>query len=181
MKTEFPSPTCFPATDGSALKIAVIYEDFASGKRAKHFAESLAQRLGSASPPAESLWRSDLLEYPPIAAEAARAAADCDYLILALHAVRALPLAVRIWVENHIEHAARRNGGSIVLLLITGEREDSQGERWRASLGVRHQLRALCAEKDFPFFCHVSALPTDEIVANLCPPGQAPRVRPGGD
>ena len=78
-----------PSAASSALKVTVLYEDFASGTRAKHFSENLAERLGSSCPLAESLWRCDLLEYPPIAAEVARSAANSAYLIIALQWGRA--------------------------------------------------------------------------------------------
>ena len=167
MKNECVSPEYFSAADAStasALKIVVIYEDFASGKRAKHFAERLAEQHGCACRLTESLWRSDLLEYPPIAAEVAREATGCDYLIVALHADRVLPLAVQLWIEAQLDTARQHGTGLVVLLDSVGE---NPGGKDAGAGGARRHLRARCAKKDVPFFCHAGAAPTDEVVASL--------------
>ncbi len=174
MQTEVLLPESFPGVDSTALKIVVIYEDVASGKRAKHFAEELAQRLGSTSPLDESLWRCDLLEYPEIATEAARAVADADYLIVALHRDRVLPLAAREWIESQLETAAREDTGLSVVLLNFGG--DICG--WHARGDARPYLRALCAEKGLPFFCHAEARAVDEIVGMLGRPSAVPERPP---
>ena len=115
MKTALESPECSPVAGTLAIKVTIIYEDFACGARAKNFAERLAEQLGSACPLAESLWRCDLLEYPPIAAEAARATAGCDYLIVALHADRVFPLATLQWIEARLDGAAGHGTGLVML------------------------------------------------------------------
>ena len=164
MKTEFDSPACLPGEDSSALKVTIIYDDFACGARAKNFAERLAAQLGSACPLAESLWRSDLLEYPPIAAEAARATAGCDYLIVALHADRVFPLATRQWIEARLDGAAGHGTGLVMLLNSGGE---NRGAGLRAPGNARHHLRSRCAEKGVPFFCSAGTLSADDAVASL--------------
>ena len=155
-----------PSAASSALKVTVLYEDFASGTRAKHFSENLAERLGSSCPLAESLWRCDLLEYPPIAADVARSAANSAYLIIALQWGRALPLAARAWLENQLELAARCSTSLVVLLLHPGGQIRSR-ERFRAPGDVHHHLRSLCEEQGVLFFCSAEARPSDELVAAL--------------
>ncbi len=154
------------AADSSALKVTVLYEDFATGTRAKHFSENLAERLDSSCPLADALWRCDLLEYPPIAAEVARSAAASDYLIIALQWGRALPLAACAWLESQLALAARCRTALVVLLLHPGG-EIRSGERWRTLGDVRHHLRALCEEQGVLFFCSAEAQPSDELIAAL--------------
>lgn len=161
--TNCQSPECFSADDSSALKVTIIYEDFARGARAKHFAEDLARRLGSHCPLAESLWRCDLLEYPPLAAEAARAVADSDYLIVALHRERTLPLATREWLGVQIQAAAREDTGLSVVLLNFG----GSTAGWRIRGDARPYLRTICAENGIPFFCHAEGRAVDELVDML--------------
>ena len=149
----------------SALKVTVLYEDFASGTRAKHFAENLAMSLGSSCPLTECMWRCDLLEYPAIADDVARSAATSDYLIIALRWGRALPLAARAWLEKQIEVTARWPT-SLVVLLLQPEGESGPGG-WRASGGACHHLRSLCAEKHVLFFDCAETAPPDEFVGSL--------------
>ncbi len=101
---------CSPLADSSAIKVAIIYEDFATGTRAKHFAERLASRIEPSSPLSQTLWRSDLLESWPIANAATRATADCDYMIVSLRSDTALPVATRDWIEAQLDGAAERHG-----------------------------------------------------------------------
>lgn len=161
--TEYQSPEYPYTADSSALKVTIIYEDFARGARAKHFAEKLAQRLGSPCPLRETLWRCDLLEYPEIADDAARAVADSDYLIVALHRERILPLATREWLKVQIETAARQDTGLSVVLLNFGG--DMRG--WRIRGDARPYLRTLCHENGIPFFCHAQERAVDELVDML--------------
>ncbi|MCE9611533.1 MAG: hypothetical protein K8R23_15150 [Chthoniobacter sp.] len=168
------SPECFPAAELSALKVTIIYEDFVRGARAKHFAEALARRLGSSCPLAESLWRCDLLEYPHLAEDAALAVAESDYLIVALHRERILPLATREWLQAQIETAAREDTGLSVVLLNFGG--DTAG--WRIRGDARPYLRTLCAENGIPFFCHAEERAVDEIVRVLGRPMSLPERSP---
>jgi hypothetical protein len=156
MKAEVDSPERIPFANVSALKVAIIYEDFASGTRAKHFAERLADGFSCHCPLAESLWRSELLESPEIAADAARAAADCDYLIISLRGDRLLPLATRQWIEAQLDGAASPAAGLIILA-------DSFQGKWRVVEGTRHYLRTLCIAKGVPFFSHAITNPEAEM------------------
>ena len=161
--TNCPSPESLSADDSSALKVAIIYDDFARGARAKHFAEDLARRLGLHCPLAESMWRCDLLEYPQIADDAARAVADSDYLIVALHRERLLPLATREWLGVQIGAAAREDTGLSVVLLNFG----GSTSGWRIRGDARPYLRTICAENGVPFFCHAEGRAVDELVEML--------------
>ena len=99
MKIEIDRPACSPRADLAAIKVAILYEDFACGTRARHFAERLAESAGAIAPPSETLWRLDLLRSPLVASEAAESAADCDYLIVSLRGDHDLPAAARQWIE----------------------------------------------------------------------------------
>ena len=124
MKGMIDPPDYVPAPDSPSLKFAIIYEDFASGTRATNFAQRLADDLQCLCPLSESLWRSELLEYPPVASEAAQAAADSDYLIVSQRGDRTLPTATRRWIEALLYGAAARGAGVIIL-------SDSCHGNWR--------------------------------------------------
>ncbi|MGB8169012.1 MAG: hypothetical protein WCF18_16060 [Chthoniobacteraceae bacterium] len=152
MQAEINSPERIPSADSSAIKVAIIYEDFASGTRAKHFAERLAEGLESHCPLSESIWRSELLEYAPLAERAARAAADCDYLIISLRGDRVLPAATQIWIGAQLDGAAAR--GTALIFLA-----DSYHGKWRVVEGTRRYLRTACEAKGVNFFSHAITAP----------------------
>lgn len=133
--------------------MTIIYEDFASGLRAKNFAERLAEQLGCACHLSESFWRCDLLGCQSIAAEAARAAADCDYLIVALRGDRIVPLTARQWIESQLDSAAGREMALIVL-------PDSEQGKRQVVEATRQHFRTVCVAKGVAFYSHaMTALP----------------------
>jgi hypothetical protein len=147
MNAVIDSPARFLLADSSAINVVVIYEDFLSGARAKHFAERLAEGLGSRCPLSESMWRSDLLDCPPIAAEAASSAADCEYLVISLRGDRVLTSATREWLKAQLNGAA---GNLTCVIALLGSGEISP----RVLDGNRHYLRGLCAENRVEFCAH---------------------------
>lgn len=159
-ESELPSPESSPDFGLHEIKVTIIYEDFASGVRAKHFAGLLANGCHCACCPGESLWGSDLLEFPSFADLAADEAADSDYLIISVSGDYVTP-ATRQWIEAQLDDIARRHAVLIALVTSGGKVDGGGGafHEWRAEDGARHRLRDLCAEKDVPFFCHARALP----------------------
>ena len=160
MNAESISPAGNAGADSPAINVTIIYEDFASGTRAKHFAERLADGLGCHCPLSESIWRSELLECPPLAEQASHAAADCDYLIVSLRGDRVLPAATRNWIEAQLGGAAQRGAGLIVL-------SDSFHAKWRVVEATRQYLRTVCAAKGVAFFSHALTTPAEAAAPNL--------------
>ena len=170
MKHDMELLECRPASDSPEIKVTIIYEDFASGLRAKNFAERLAEQLGCTCHLHESFWRCDLLGCHPIAAEAARASADCDYLIVALRGDRIVPLTVRQWIETQLGSSDGREMALIVL-------PDSEQGKQQTVEATRQHFRTVCAVKGVPFYSHaMTVLPdthrerTTDEPAVLSPP-----------
>lgn len=142
----------------SPIKVTIIYDDFASGVRAKDFAERLAHQQSSDCQVSESFWRSDLLACPPVASEAGHNALNSDYIVVSLCGDGALPLATHRWIEAQVGCAAERRARLIVLVNSGGGNPD--GRMWRAEEGARHDLRASGIVKIVPFICEVADSPT---------------------
>ena len=159
MKVEPTTLDSLPVADSSAITVTIIYDDFAGGVRAKDFAERLAEQLGCDCHLSESFWRSDLLECRPVAEEAARAAAECDYLIVSLRGDRVLPFPTRLWIEAQLDGAARRGASLIVLP------DSSQGKQGVVEATRRH-FRSLCAVKGVAFFSHAMS-PADNALPGM--------------
>lgn len=162
MNTEIESPeSVLPAADFSAIKVTIIYEDFASGVRAKNFAEQLAEQLGTACHLSESFWRADLLANEQIATEANRTAADFDYLIISMRGDRILPLNTCDWIEAHLDSAASRGAAMVVL-------PDQDQGKWRIVEATRQQFRFMCVMKGVAFFSHGMTPPADDALPDEC-------------
>ncbi len=140
----------------STLKVVIIYEDFAAGARAKDFAERLAEALSCAGDPALSIWRSELLDCPPIGEQAAREAADCDYLIVSLRGDHALSHGTRHWIEVQLAQVSERGAA---LILLAGANPSTDG---RTGQHARYFFRSVCTENRVPFFCHTTTPAPDE-------------------
>ena len=153
MHSETRPSECFPPADSSAIKVAIIYEDFDSGARAKDFAERLAEGLECSCPLSDALWRSELLDCQPIAEQAARHAEDCDYLIVSLRGDRVLSFAARQWIEAQLDGAAARGMWLVALSSL------AEGKP-RALHANRHYFRGACAANGVPFFSHTVTTPT---------------------
>ena len=160
MEAEIAHPESFPIADSSALKFSIIYEDFASGTRARHFAERLAAGLECHCRLSDSLWRCDLLEDPLVAAQAARDAEDCDFLIVSQRGDRVLAAATREWIEARLAGAAHRGMGLVALSA------SDQGQP-RIMDANRGYFRTVCSATGVPFFSHAVTVPAQRPVTTL--------------
>ena len=84
----FPSgrQVCWPLSAGrpnppGAFRVVILYEDFATGLRARKACDFLAKELGTTSRFQPELCRCDVLEDPPLQRRVARAVARADLLV----------------------------------------------------------------------------------------------------
>ena len=71
--------------DRPKFKVAIIYEDSAAGKRAKHFYDRVIRELVDECDFSFELWNFQVLAVPEIGNSAAKAAAQADFVILSMH------------------------------------------------------------------------------------------------
>jgi hypothetical protein len=97
----------------AAVSSIVLYEDHATGIRAKDFSDALAAHLDAES--ITDVWRCDLLERSGIATSAGYQATISDFVILSLRGDASLPPATRCWLESWLQHAG---GGTALLIAL---------------------------------------------------------------
>jgi hypothetical protein len=86
-----------PAPSG----ITIIYEDRATGLRAKEFSDILSASLGNGRPPSEpACWRLELIDLPGLADEVSRDASASEFLILSLRGDSPLTIATKQLIES---------------------------------------------------------------------------------
>ena len=142
-----PTRTTQPVT-----KFFIMYGDFQTGVRARHFAEALGARLGDKAGSILALWRCELLELAELAAHAGRDADGSDFVIVSLPGNTSLSFAVKHWLERWIEQAAG-DAASLVVLF-----DPARGVR-RHVEAIRFYLRQLASEAGVDFFAHSAITP----------------------
>jgi len=139
-------------TAAPATSFVIVYDDRQAGGRAKRFSERLARATGAEAAPAISLWRSEMLGVPELAAEAARDAATSHFLLLALRGDHHLAPATAGWIESWSRQASGGSAGLIALF-------DPENSKACVTGSVRSYLRSVTNAHAVDFFCHCPTAP----------------------
>ena len=102
-------------SDRPTLKAVIIYEDRATGIRARSFYENLVYGLKGTYDLSLDLWRFQVLSIPRIGDSAAQVAAQADVVLLSLHGNAGLPPKIREWVETWSRLVADNKPALVVL------------------------------------------------------------------
>jgi hypothetical protein len=86
--------------DKSQFKAVAIYEDGATGRRAKRFYDKLILEFEDECDFSLRLWSFQVLAIPELRKSAIESAAQADFVILSLHGKAGLPVHIREWIEN---------------------------------------------------------------------------------
>jgi hypothetical protein len=103
-------------SDRPTFKAVIIYEDHATGIRAKSFYEELVYELKGKCDLNLELWSSQVLSIPKIGNSAAQVAAQADVVLLSLHGNAGLPAKIREWVKTWSRLIADNNAALVVVL-----------------------------------------------------------------
>ncbi len=98
------------------LKVVVVYEDFATGIRAKNAFDRLLSRMGEMSDFDMNLWRFDLLGDQKLSAVAANEAAGADLIMLSAHGGADLPVSIKIWLGRWLSKRDNKASALVVSL-----------------------------------------------------------------
>jgi hypothetical protein len=129
------------AVGAGALRLdaLVVYEDFATGLRAKHALDHAVQLLESAADVQVNLWRFDLLGEPGLRQRAAQEAAGADLVFLSAHGQSGLPRTVNQWFQDCF---ARRGSEpcALAVSLDAGAKDTPSVSRLLEVLGAAARL-----------------------------------------
>lgn len=98
------------------LEVLVVYEDLATGKRAKAMLDGLSKRFGLSLGLTTKLWRFDHLQVPWLQEQAAVEAAGADVIILSVHRKTEMSEMEREWMNRWLDHKEDRPYMFCVLL-----------------------------------------------------------------
>ena len=145
----------FDVDDRPKFKVAIIYEDGAAGKRAKHFYDRVIRELVDECDFSLEPWSFQVLAVPEIGNSAAKAAARADFVILSMHRKAQLSTQTRDWIERW-SGLITDNESALVALL-------DQPEITRGTVAsTLDYLRKVAERKGISFYTHTTfGLSTD--------------------
>ena len=137
----------FDVDDRSKFNVAIIYEDEAAGKRAKHFYDRVIRELVDVCDFSLELWSFQVLAVPEIGNSAAKAAAQADFVILSMHRKAQLSVQTRDWIERWSELITDNKPALVVLL-------DQRGMKRGTVASTLDYLRKVADRKGISFYTH---------------------------
>ena len=131
------------------FNVAIIYEDSAAGRRAKHFYDKVIRELVDECNFSLELWNFQVLAIPEIGNSAAHVAAQADFVILSMHGKAELPAQTRHWIERWSRLIADSKPALVALF--------DQPKRWhRPAASALHYLRSVADRAGITFlYSHV--------------------------
>jgi hypothetical protein len=133
--------------DRPKFSVAIIYEDSAAGKRAKHFYDRVIRELVDECDFNLELWNFQVLAVPEIGNSAAKAAAQADFVILSMHRKAQLSVRTRDWIERWSGLITDNKAALVVLL-------DQRGMKRGTVASTLDYLRKVADRKGISFYTH---------------------------
>ena len=131
-RTGLSDPAGF-AESSIRLTVAIVYEDFATGARAKSAFEFLLGNEQIGVDVQLEMWRFDLVCDPETSGPVHDRLALADIVVLSTHGKGALPGGVLVWL-NHWLKVRRTSPGALVVSLDEAARDDPGARQMLVSL-----------------------------------------------
>ena len=129
------------------LGVMLLYEDFATGTRAKGVIDQLADQPELNADFSLDLWRFNLLHDPELNQRAVENAALADVVLFSAHGWADLPVEVQLWLFHWLQKAGEKPAALVVSLDIA--HGESPGENRTLTF-----LRALAEPIGVDVFAH---------------------------
>jgi hypothetical protein len=122
------------------FNIVIMYEDFATGKRAKKGLDFVTEELGHDLEFRHSMWRLDILQDPKLKVLATPALAEADLLIISLRGEGQLPAKIYVLIGEWLAVKSDRNRALVALFESTASETDSAVYVRLAHLALENEL-----------------------------------------
>ena len=122
------------------FNVVTMYEDFATGKRAKKGLDFVTEELGHGLEFRHSMWRLDILQDPKLKVLATPALAEADLLIISLRGERQLPAKIYVLIGEWLAVKSDRNRALVALFESTASETDSVVYVRLAHLALENEL-----------------------------------------
>ena len=135
-----------------AINVVLVYEDYATGLRAKRLYDDLCRQLEPECEVNQSMWKFEVLGMPRLGVVAAEEAAEADMIIISMSGENELPGKVRDWLETWVGEKAGQSS-ALVALFDEVEEEESQIE------AIQSHLRQVARRGGMSFFADPAGVP----------------------
>ena len=122
------------------FNVVIMYEDFATGKRAKRGLDYVAEELGNDLEFRHSMWRLDVLQDPKVSVLAAPALAEADLVIISLRGDGQLSAKIRALIDERLAQTAIHDCALVALFESAASATRSSVYACLANLARRHRL-----------------------------------------
>ncbi len=151
------------------IDVVMVYQDFATGLRAKRLYDNLCRQLEPECELNQSMWKFEVLAIPRIGAVAAEEAAEADLVIISMHGDLELPGKVKAWLETWVGDKSNPNGA---LVAVFDDSEDAGGQ----VASVQASLRQIADRGGMHFFADPAS--STEWDTELAPERMRTRIDP---
>lgn len=135
--------------DALSLEVVVIYEDFATGLRAKQLLDQTAEQLPADAELKLHLWRFELLAEPALREEAVKQAVEASLVFVSAHGQAQLPEAVRLWFQEWREQSTNEPCALVVSL-------DGEADNAPAATQILHTWGTAAFSAGVELFLHLA-------------------------
>ncbi len=148
------------ADEEAALHLTVVYEDAVT----RHWAWELWGRVGQLAGQGgiyRESWRFAELAEPEIFADAVKAAAKADVLVIALRETELVPPILRMWVDGWLRRRAGRPGALVALIGVPAQPGAETG-------GVHRLLEIAARQAELDYLPRERKLPEEPPPRPFC-------------
>jgi hypothetical protein len=138
-----------------ALNVVVLYEDPLTWEWTKELWERLANLIGTGDVH-RSIWRIGDLASPEVFAEAVRAAATAQVLVISLRDAGMLPPPFCEWVEAWVPHRLASGGAMVALIGVQPRPDAASGQAYSL-------LESVARRAGLDFLPHERRLPDHSV------------------
>ncbi|MBU6398852.1 MAG: hypothetical protein KGS61_00905 [Verrucomicrobia bacterium] len=139
-------PNLTPGQGKPKVKVVMLYEDLATGLRAKQTFDHLIGRLGEHFVFHSKLWKFGVLEMAACRDLAAADFDDADLILIAAHGTRQFPFEVKNWLDRCLAQA--RPGRRALVSLV-----DTRDETSADISALCDSLREVAEKASMDYFC----------------------------
>ena len=127
------------------ISVVMVYEDYATGLRAKRLYDELCRQLEPDCELNQSMWKFEVLGVPRLGTVAAEEAAEADMIIVSMSGENELPKTVADWLETWLGEKVGQSS-ALVTLFDETEEEENQCET------IQWHLRQVARRGGMSFF-----------------------------
>jgi hypothetical protein len=145
VRTMNQNPEAKPAPATEPWKTVLLYGDAESGSSAHHLLTRVATRSASSATWESDLWRFDVMQEKPVAAQALKQAQNADLIMLSANAIEEPPAWLMEWLDEWAVNRTVPDAAVAAWCRHAGDQPTAPGVEKLRQFARAHGLAFLCA------------------------------------